>query len=196
MKQLTLKSTFPQVFGDLAFQNRWLRTAMILALAVTTVSLAIAAPLMHRRPIIVTLDRCGKLEPLSQAATPGDEAQEAARSYIGYRYTWNSDVLDMNLRHAEAFVAPQSLKAFGKTARELATFVKEKGVAERVYLTQVKVDPTTNRIQITADRFTEIQGLKAATILRMNLTYQNGPRTYENPWGVYVLKEEEDEATR
>lgn len=192
MTQIKLKSSFPHTWGDLAFQNRWLRFGMMLCLTVTGLALCITAMSIRRKPTLVTLDQCANNVAALTSAPPIEaEVDKAARKYVELRYTWGPDSLIPHLIRTKAFVAPQSQKAFEKTIADLQTFAKGKAIAQRVYPSQVSVDAKNNSVQIVGDRFTEIQGLKAATILRVTLTYQTGPRTLENPWGIYVIKEDE-----
>jgi hypothetical protein len=163
----------------------------MLSLTITAVSMTTSATLLQRKPVVVALDQCGNIEAQAGAAPLESEAEKAARRYLDYRYTWKPETQGANLAMAKSFVAPQSFKAFEKSAADLISFSKGKNVAQRIYPTSITVDAKDGRILATADRFTEIQGLKAATLLRVTLTFQPGPRTYENPWGIYVIKEEE-----
>ena len=81
--------------------------------------------------------------------------------------------------------------AFSKVVNELLQFSKDKSVSQRVYATDITIDTEQNTATVTADRFNEIQGLKAATILNIKLHFEHGKATFENPWGFYVTKEEE-----
>lgn len=191
MTQIKLRTSFPHIWGDLAFQNRWLRLGMMLCLGVTAISLCATTLLIRRKPLVLALDQEANVVQLTTSAPIEAEVEKAARKYIDLRYSWGSDNLTGHLARAKAFVASQSIKAFDKTIADLATFSKGKSIAQRAYPTAVSVDTKSARVQIVADRFTEIQGLKAATILRVTLAYQMGPRTLENPWGIYVIKEEE-----
>lgn len=191
MTQIKLKTSFPIVLGDLSFQNRWLRLGMMLCLVVAAFSLCTSAVLLRRKPIIVALDQCASVSALSDAPPIEAEVDKAARKYVELRYSWGPDTLGSHLTRAKSFVASQSLKAFEKTIGDLQTFSKGKSIGQRVYPTTISPDAKNNKVRIIGDRFTEIQGLKAATILRVTLYYQTGPRTLENPWGIYVVKEEE-----
>jgi hypothetical protein len=191
MTQIKLKTSFPHVWGDLAFQNNWLRLGMTLCLTITALSLCTSVVLIRRKPQIVALDQCANVAVLADAPPLEAEVDKAVRKYAELRYSWGADTQVTHLSRAKSFVAPQSLKSFDKTITDLQTFSKGKNIAQRVYPSAVNVDTKGNRVQIIGDRFTEIQGLKAATILRVTLTYQTGPRTLENPWGIYVIKEEE-----
>jgi hypothetical protein len=191
MTQIKLKTSFPHVWGDLAFQNRWLRLGMMLSLTITALSLCMSVALLRRKPQIVALDQCANIAELADAPPIDTEVDKAARKYAALRYTWAADTQTLHLNRAKSFVASQSQKSFDKTISDLQLFSKGKNIAQRVYPSSVHVDAKTNQVQLTGDRITEIQGLKAATILRVTLIYQTGPRTLENPWGIYVVKEEE-----
>jgi len=191
MRSLQLKTSFPIVWGDLAFQNNWLRKIALTSLVMATLSLSLTIVLMNRKPLIVMMDAQANIVRSGATVPVESEAEKMARRYLDVRYVWQPSSQAAQLALAKRFIASQSLKAFEKTAAELVVFSKGKNVAQRVYPTAVGVDAKERRIEVTADRFTEIQGLKAATILRVNLFYQIGTRTLENPWGIYIIKEEE-----
>jgi hypothetical protein len=55
----------------------------------------------------------------------------------------------------------------------------------------VSVDLESHKVRITGDRLTSVQGLKAAGDLTLELEYQGGDRSKENPWGIFITKEKE-----
>jgi hypothetical protein len=191
MKTLKLKSSFPLVWGDLAFQNQLLRQVTMAALLITILSMGTTLMLLRRKVNIIALNQRAEVVEQMNGVSVEQEVERAARRYVDYRYVWQPSNQAANLAQAKDFIAPQSVKAFEKTAMELVNFSKGKGVAQRIYPTSIIVDAKSNRVRIVADRFTEIQGLKAATYLQTNLSYQTGPRTSMNPWGIYIIKEEE-----
>jgi hypothetical protein len=191
MKSIKIKSGFPTVWADLAYQNQLLKRFATGSIIVAFLSLSMALLLAKRKPIITTVDTHACVLPATEPASLEDEVDHAVRAYVKYRYEWKNETLSLQFLSAKYFVASQSIKAFEKTASDLATFLKGKSVSQRIYATGINVDTKAGKAQVTADRFTEIQGLKAATVLRTNLIYQTGPRTEQNPWGIYVIKEEE-----
>ena len=191
MGSVKLKSTFPIVWGDLAYQNHWLRRITLGAILVGALSTVAVLALLNRKPLVVMLDAQANIIKPGGNATTETEAEKMARRYLEVRYVWDAANQADQLARTKAFIASQSMKAFEKTASDLVAFSKGKNVSQRVYPTKLSVNAKDNRVEIVADRITEIQGLKAATLLRVNLHYQNGSRTAENPWGVYVIKEEE-----
>ena len=75
---------------------------------------------------------------------------------------------------------------------DIIKFSTSKAVAQRIYPDRVAVDLAKRTASISGDRVTAIQGLKAAGDLRLELTFDSGPRTAQNPWGLYILKEREE----
>lgn len=191
MGSIKLKSAFPIVWGDLAYQNHWMRKIALASLFVGALSMMGVLALLNRKPAFVFLDaQANVIRPGSQISAE-TEVEKMARRYLEVRYAWDANNQTEQLLRAKSFIASQSLKAFEKTASDLVSFSKGKNVSQRIYLTKILVNSKESRVETTADRITEIQGLKAATLLRVSLYFQNGPRTAENPWGLYVIKEEE-----
>lgn len=191
MGSVKLKNAFPIVWGDLAYQNHWMRKITLAALVVGALSLAGVIALLNRKPMVVFLDsQANVIRPGSLISTE-TEVEKMARRYLETRYLWEVANQGDQLIRAKSFIASQSLKAFEKTASDLVAFSKGKNVSQRIYPTKILVNSKESKIEVVADRITEIQGLRAATLLRVSLYFQSGPRTAENPWGIYVIKEEE-----
>lgn len=191
MGSVKLKNAFPIVWGDLAYQNHWMRKIALAALVVGALSLTGVIALLNRKPLVVMLDaQANVIRPGSQNSIE-TELEKMAHRYLEFRYIWEVGNQADQLMRAKSFIASQSLKAFEKTAAVLVAFSKGKNVSQRIYPTKILVNSKESKIEVVADRITEIQGLKAATLLRVSLYFQSGPRTAENPWGVYVIKEEE-----
>ena len=71
-------------------------------------------------------------------------------------------------------------------------FSLEKQVSQRIYVSSIKVNLENSSAIITGDRITAIQGMKAAGDLKLQLNFENGARTIDNPWGIYITKEREE----
>lgn len=191
MGSIKLKNAFPIIWGDLAYQNHWLRKVTFGALLVGSLSLIGNFALLNRKPLVLMLDAQANVIRPGASISPESEGEKMARRYLEVRYVWDVANQANQLTRAKTFIAPQSLKAFDKTTADLIAFSKGKNVSQRVYPIKISVNSKDSKVEVVADRITEIQGLKAATLLRVNLHFQSGPRTNENPWGVYVIKEEE-----
>jgi hypothetical protein len=155
----------------------------------------LATALALRHPIIVPLDKTGeRVKTLEPGVLTEDQVVEAAKEYLSFRYSWNPKDQAGRLMVTKKFVADTSRAAFDKTVNDLLQFSKDKSVFQRVYPVSINVDMERKTVMVSADRFDEIQGLKAASVLDVTLFFEKGKRTLENPWGFYVTKEEETAA--
>ncbi len=100
--------------------------------------------------------------------------------------------MTQNLQAAAVFIPPSSQKAYQAATANVAKFAIEKGVLQRAYVNDVAVNLEKKTAKVTGDRVTAIQGLKAAGDLKLELSFESGPRTRENPWGIYITKEKEE----
>jgi hypothetical protein len=194
MKQLKLQlPKLPRNLGDLTHSNQFLKFNV---LAAYTVSLSVVALLFVeslRAPTVLTL--APSAIPFESVASPKpeDEVARAVRAYVALRYRWDQKTVAERLRQAEAFIPPASRKAFEAASVSISKFAQEKGVLQRVYPAEsINIDLEKKTALVTGDRITAIQGLKAAADLKLALDFEAGPRTRENPWGVYFVKEKEE----
>jgi hypothetical protein len=194
MKQLRLQlPKLPRPLGELAHSNQILKfnVAIAYTLALSTIALLFVAS--SKPPIVLTLSPSAA--PLEEVAAPKPEEEiaRAVRAYIALRYRWDQKTVADRLRQAESFIPPASRKAFDAASANIVKFAQEKGVLQRVYVgDSVTVDLDRKVALVTGDRITAIQGLKAAADFRLSLDFEPGPRTRENPWGVYFDKEREE----
>jgi DUF971 family protein len=127
----------------------------------------------------------------SDLPKPEDEIKLAITRYINFRYKWEAKTVLENIKKAESFIEPKSLAAFQNNMASVIKFSLDRDVLQRIYPADMKVDLKSQTVFITGDRVTSIQGLKAAGNLNLALEFEEGPRTQNNPWGVYITKEKE-----
>lgn len=189
--------SYPQLVQDFAIENFNLKVLSSVSLALLFVSLATVAYLVKRPPTVVALAESGKVAKLDSAVTDY-QIKEAIKEYLSHRYSWNVGSIAGELRKAEFFVEPELIPSFRKSMTDTIKFVREKKVNQRVYPneTSVKVDIKQRIVRLTADRFTEFDGLKAATEMKLVLNFDIGEQSNQNPWGVYVTKEVEGGGAR
>lgn len=96
------------------------------------------------------------------------------------------------LKESEDFITPQAVRAFQVAVASVSKFSVDKIVTQRVYPDKIDIDLKNGTALVTGDRVTSIQGLKAAGDMRLELSFESGPRTKNNPWGLYISKEREE----
>lgn len=191
--QIPLKGPlFPKALADLIHSNQFLKLFSVSMLVITGLCLAIILVMISRPPTVLALSPSAQLFEKSQMPKAEDQVREAIRAYIEYRYKWEPSNVIEKLKLAESFIGPQSFKAYQAAMVSVAKFSLEKQVSQRVYPGPVKVDLEKKTATIVGDRITSIQALRAVGELKLELSFDSGPRTRENPWGIYIAKEKEE----
>ena len=183
----------PKMIGELLHSNQTLKVFSIAAIALVIMTLVVMFVMATREPVVITLEPNGQL--ISRAASlpkAEDQIREGVKSYLEKRYQWEPKNVIKNLKESENFITPQSLKAFQSAISNVVKFSTEKIVSQRVYPEKIEVNLLKKTAYITGDRVTTIQGLKAAGNLKLELSFESGPRTQANPWGIYISKEREE----
>lgn len=182
----------PKLIGDLMHSNHFLKMFALGALGLSVFAMATTLGLSSKPPLVLTLSVNGQ-EVKKQIELPKaeDQIEAAIRKYIELRYRWEPTNVQSNLTSATEFIHPTSRKAFQGSISNVIRFSTEKQVTQRAYPTQVKVNLQDKIVQVLGDRITAIQGMMAAGPLKLELSFESGDRTKENPWGVYISKEKE-----
>lgn len=190
MVKTTLQTArLPRMMASLIHSNQFLKMFSLYALTlvlVTTIAFTVVAT---REPLVITLDTQGKIVEQMKAAKPEEHIAEAIRRYLNFRYKWEPKNVIMKLKSSEAFILPGTLKVFHNDLARVAKFSTEKIVSQTIYPEIVEIDIQKKSALVKGERITSIQGLKAAGELKLELLFESGPRTKENPWGIYITKE-------
>lgn len=192
-KSVTLKlSSPPKIWGELAHSNQFLKIFSLVSLVIAVMTLLILAFLINRPAMVLTLAQDASSLSTTELPKPEDQIRAAIYRYLEKRYNWGPDNVGARLRDAQVFILPQNLNSFESALVVIARFSIEKLVTQRTFVNKIQVDLGQETAYITGDRVTAIQGLKAAGDLKLVLHFDSGPRTPENPWGLYITKEREE----
>ena len=192
-KTIGLKnSQLPKMVGELLHSNQFLKVFALSALALVFIGLGVTMVMAMKEPTVITLGSDGKSLERTNQPKAEDQIREGIKRYLEKRYQWEPENVTKKLKESEQFITPQALKAFQVAVANVAKFSTEKIVSQKVYPEKIEIDLKKQTALITGDRVTSIQGLKAAGNLKLELTFESGPRTQENPWGLYISKEREE----
>ena len=187
-----LKNTnIPKMLGSLIHKNQLLKFFATATLLLSSLTVSLLIIVENRPPVVISISSTGEVLGDGEMPKPESEIKKAVHSYLELRYKWEPKNVEEKLKNAEKFISPQSLKAYRTQIVNVSRFSKEKLVTQAVYPTELTVDLDSHKVRITGDRITSIQGMKAAGDLTLELEYQVGERTKENPWGIYITKEKE-----
>lgn len=190
-KTTLMNSKYPKIVTDLASQNYFLKIFSYSSLGIITLMLLLLIYAVKRGPEVIALEASGEVANIETKVTDL-QVQTAAKEYLGYRFSWDSQTVVAQIRKSQAFIQTDLLTSFQKSMLEVQKFVKDKKVVQRVYPQKnIDVDFKNKVVTIIADRITEFESLKAATVLKLRLHFDFDDRTPMNPWGVYFTKEVE-----
>lgn len=185
-------SLLPRMMGTLIHSNQFLKVFCFILLCLSVLLTLGLVFSMNQEPLVITLNNSGNLLEKVGLPKPDDEIKVATKNYILYRYNWEPTNVVKNLKMSESYIFDKSLKAFQGAVSHVAKFSLEKQVAQKAFVELILVNLQSKIIQVKGERVTSIQGLKAAGNLKIELSFDYGPRTKENPWGIYIIKEKEE----
>ncbi len=190
-----LKNTnVPKMIGELLHSNQFLKFFSLVSLGMAILSVVTVLVVSNKAPTVLTLASGGDaVERVEVFPKAEDQIEAAVKRYLSLRYVWNAKTVQDQINRAKAFVPKESLKAYQAATSLIVKFSTDKQVTQKVFPDPMTVDLAGRSVSITGDRLTEIQGLKAAGALKLTLFFEGGPRTPENPWGVYIVKEKEEQ---
>lgn len=179
----------PKLLGDLTHSNQFLKMFSFSMAGITVLALLLIFTLVNRAPIVLTLSPTAELINQVNLPSPEKEVQTAMRHYLELRYQWTPEDVKKKLTDVQSMIHASAMKSYLGAVANVVKFSQEKQVSQRVYANNVKVDLDKKIVEIVGDRITSIQSLKATGDLKLELSFDFGPRSKENPWGIYVTKE-------
>ncbi len=191
--QIKLKELkLPRILSDLAHSNQFLKIFSLSSLAINFLSLVVIFVLSTQSPVVLSFNTEGNLiEPMTMPK-PEVEILAAIKHYLELRYQWGPENVKGKLAQAQEMIHPTAMKAYLGAAQNVVRFSTEKQVSQRVYGKGFEIDLEHKTVRVSGDRITSIQNLKAAGELKLELAFDFGPRTKENPWGIFITKEIEN----
>lgn len=181
----------PKALAELSHSNQFLKLSTFSLLALTGLMLMVLLYQVTKAPIVLSMTTDGSLYKDAPMPDPKIEVERAVREYLKLRYNWTPKTVAANVQNARAFIPPSTLKVYDLAMQNVVRFSSDRLVAQRVYPGEIEVDLKKSLATISGDRITTIQGLKAAGDLKLELSFESGPRTAANPWGVYIASEKE-----
>lgn len=196
-----LRQKYFEIWGNEQAQNRILKGLLLgLATLLLVQSVALVC-LALRKPVLIAL---GQNETRALSVTPPpeellkQELQRTLTEYLQAHYTWDSSTVEASHVRASHYVSARFTQAFIQANAEQVRVAKEKNLEERVYLSRMAVDAKTLTARAVLDRIlivhsdSPLGGLRAASPWVLNVSFEYGPRTEQNPEGIYVTGEKQE----
>lgn len=189
----TLKACkLPRALAELKHANQVLKSFTFYSLILNILCVSLALTCFKRGPEIIALSHTGESMTLGELPNPEQEIERAIREYVSSRYSWDANSVKDHLDHARGFVIHKALKSFDVDLSGVQHFAIDRKVTQRAYVSSVEVDLAKQTAHILGDRITIIEGLTAAGPLLLTLSFESGPRSIHNPWGIYIVREKQE----
>lgn len=194
---MNLKARFesvklPQALAELKHANQFLKVFSLCSLVLSVLCVSLAILLLSKGPQIIALSPSATPLSVNEGPDPQMEVEAALRKYIATRYSWTPQDIKDRLSQAREFVHQSALSSFDRELSDVQKFAKDRNVSQRAYASEIKVDLSKRVARLKGDRVTVIQGLTAAGPLNLTLSFESGPRTKSNPWGIYIARERKE----
>ncbi len=187
------KRKYFEIWADEEAQNLVLKWILIFALIIILGESASLCVLALRHPDLVAVSE--KETKLFTITPPKPdllraELDRTVTAYVLTHYNWDWNTVEKAHKDASKYVSDKFQKAFISSNEDQVKLAKEKKVVQRVYLEKPpEIDIEKMVAKITLDRIFSVDGIKATSPLSLEIGFEYGPRTSDNPEGIYVVSE-------
>ncbi len=188
--QLRLRK-LPKALAELSHSNQFLKISTFFLFALCGLLVLVLFYQATKAPVVLSLALDGSVYMNAPKPDPKIEIERAVREYLKHRYNWTPKTVAAQVEQSRFFIQSSTLKVFDSAMQNVVRFSTERIVTQRIYPADVEVDIKKGIVMVLGDRITIIQGLKAAGDLKLELGFESGNRTLQNPWGIYISKEKE-----
>lgn len=182
-----------EVWGSEEAQNTFLKGILVVLSVLFVAQSIVLAVLACRKPVLVAVTPAETQILRIMPSGPdllSAELKRVVKRYVETHYNWEPATIDKAHAEAARYVSEKFVKAFIAANAEQARQAKEKKISERVYLSgEIQVDPKELTARVAMDRVFSIDGIRATSPLVLSIGFEYGPRTEQNPEGVYIVSE-------
>lgn len=184
-----------EVWGDEEAQNQILKYLLLVFAVMVVIELSFILMLACRKPLIVSLSgqqtsRVQYIEPDANAILR--EIIRVIENYLRTRHNWDWTTIEARSKASVPYVAPEFREKFLLTVQEQIRLAKDKQIAQRLFPDEPTVDLKGKKATVHAERILIVNGIRAAQGLNLEIGFNRGERTTENPEGVYIVSEKLD----
>jgi hypothetical protein len=181
-----------EIWGNEEAQNSFLKGLLVVLASLFFIQSIALTILALRKPDIIAVSETETA--ILTKAPPSDvlletELKRIVSRYALAHYYWDVATIDEAHRQAAHYVASSFQKSFVEANAQQVKIAKEKKLSQKVYVSNITDDPQALTARVTLDRILQVDGLRVATPLVLDLTLQSGPRTNTNPEGLYITGE-------
>ena len=187
-----VERTWFEIWGTEEAQNRFLKSILLFLILVCCVEVIAIVILACRKPPVIAVSTTESRVLTVVPPRPElleSEIKRAVNGYVAAHYNWEWVKVDDAFKDAARFVHPDFTKKFLAANEAQIRMAKEKKVSQRFYASDTKLDSKAKTLKVSGDRILVIEGLRATNPMSIEIEYDLGQRTEENPEGVYITGE-------
>jgi hypothetical protein len=187
-----IKRKYFEVWGNEEAQNVFLKgVLMVLGSLFLIQSVAFTVVCLRKPELIAIGSKETKVFTITEPPEEllMSELKRCLRRYLELHYTWDADSATKNQKEASRYVGSSYVKAFNQVMAEQTRVAKEKKLSQKAYVSELLIDSKKLSAKVTLDRILSVDGLRAATPLLLEISFEYGPRSEMNPEGVYITGE-------
>ncbi len=184
--------TWFEVWGNETAQNRILKGLLTFLLAIVALQSVALVVLSIRKPALIAVTptdtRFLAVTPPNQELLES-EVKRAITGYLKAHYNWEPSNIDASFKEAAKYVDSSFVKAFLSANQEQIRIAKEKKLSQRFFVAQMSMDMSKKRVVVEGERILLVEGLRAANSITVEVQFDLGTRSIENPEGVFIVGE-------
>jgi len=182
-----------EVWGTEEAQNRFLKGILVFFVVLSAIQTVALCSLALRKPILIAVTQTQShalaVEPPG-ATLLESEAKRTVTKFITAHHSWEGAKIEEQLKTASKYVAPQFAPKFLQANAAQMKIAREKNLSQKFFVSEVTVDLGAKVAHVTGERILLIDGLRAANPMQLDVRFDYGARTEENPEGIYITAED------
>ncbi len=187
-----IQRTWFEIWGNETAQNQLLKGLLAFLLSLVAVQTLALTLLTLRKPILVAVtpseSRYLSVTPPHQELL-NTEIKRAVTGYLQAHYNWEPSNIDDSFKTAAKYVDRSFVKAFLSANQEQIRIAKEKKLSQRFFIGSLSIDFQKKQALAEGERILLVEGLRAASSIRIEIKFDLSSRSPENPEGVFIVGE-------
>ncbi len=187
-----VERTWFEVWGNETAQNQILKGLLLVTLALCAIQAIAITCLGLRKPVLIAVSSAETRVLVPSAPNEeilNAEIKRVLSTYLSAHHNWEWAKIHASFEAAARYIGSDFRKRFFEANREQERIAAEKKISQLFYISDLQLDLKSKVATVRGDRILVIENLRAANPMTLELTFDYGPRTVQNPEGIYVTAE-------
>jgi hypothetical protein len=187
-----VERTWFEVWGNETAQNQILKGLLLVTFALCAIQAIAITCLGLRKPVLIAISSA---ETRILAPTPPNqellsaEIKRVISTYLTTHHNWDWSKIHASFEAAANYVGSDFRKKYFEANRDQERIAAEKRISQLFYISDLQLDLKSKTATVHGDRILVIESLRAANPMTFEVAFDYGPRSVQNPEGIYVTAE-------